>query len=349
MTRNEQLILRELSVAGAPLSKRDVTHRCGMGWATAVKLMTRLEEQGYIVPSGNERQNQAGKSATVYSLSTIRPAAIGIDIEYRRVRLTIWNLLGQCLFQSELPTPVLKGPEGLIDFLETLLRRGASKAEKLGVALDGAGVGVPSRLFGAEAVPYAMVGERLSAHLGFPVVVDNNIRCFAAAIASLQNLSDSMLVVTVRSGVGVGIVVDGRIYQGDKGSAGEIGHFPVEKKGLPCRCGKSGCLETVVNRDALAESLTLALAGDRTARKRFDDLAEQLGKAIALGMMMLDIRRVVIFAELGEYGVKLLDPLRKAIAEVAVPGFQCDIGYESLDANAYVAGAARLVLDKFVR
>ncbi len=349
MTRNEQLILRELSVAGMALSKRDVTHRCGMGWATAVKLMTRLEEQGYIVPSGNERQNQAGKSAIVYSLSPVKPCAIGIDIEYRRVRLTIWNLSRQCLFQSELTTPVLADPDSLVAFLESLLQRCVRRANELGVIPDGAGIGIPSRLLGIDAIPYGLVGDQLSERVGLPVLVDNNIRCFTAAIASLQNAKDSMMVVTIRSGVGVGIVVDGGIYQGDKGCAGEIGHFPVENNGLPCRCGKSGCLERIVNRDALAENLVLAVAGDRSARKRFENLARQLGHAIALGMMVLDIRRVTIFAELGEAGSMILDPVREKIGEVLAPGFDYDIGYESLDANAYVAGAARLILDHFVR
>ena len=349
MTRNEQLILRELSVAGMPLSKRDVTHRCGMGWATAVKLMTRLEEQGYIVPSGNERQNQAGKWATVYALSTTKPAAIGVDIEYRRVRLTIWNLLRQCLYHCELSTPALKGADDLVEFLETLLQRGQRRAAELGITLEGAGIGVPSRLFGSGTVPYGAIGERLAERMGFPVAVDNNIRCFTAAIASLRNTNDSMLVVTVRSGVGAGIVVGGRIYQGDRGGAGEIGHFPVEENGSPCRCGKAGCLETVVNHDALAASLALAVNGDPVARKCFDELAGQLGKAIALSMLMLDIRKVMIFTELGEFGSTLLDPVRKAVGECVVPGFEFEIGYESLDANAYVAGAARLILDPFVR
>ncbi|MBP0644541.1 hypothetical protein J8J17_22365, partial [Mycobacterium tuberculosis] len=65
MTENERRILEQLSRSG-PLSKRDVTLRCAIGWATAVKLMTRLEEQGFITTAGVERQNGAGKTATIY-------------------------------------------------------------------------------------------------------------------------------------------------------------------------------------------------------------------------------------------------------------------------------------------
>ena len=348
MTSNERLILNELAAAAIPLSKRDVTHRCGMGWATAVKLMTRLEEQGYIVPSGNERQNQAGKSAAVYTLSEVKPAAIGIDIEYRRIRLTIRNLAQKCLYQSEQSTPAIRTPEALIDFLEHLLHQGISKATELGVVLEGAGIGVPNHLFGQDGVPYTSIGEQLTVRVGLPIVLDNNIRCFTAAVASLHKNRESLIVITVRSGIGAGILVDGRIYHGDRGCSGEIGHFPVEKNEALCRCGKSGCLETVVNREILATALKDSSLGDKAAQKRLDTAAGLLGKAIATTMLVLDIRRVAVYAELDDPAQRVLVPVRAAITKTINPGFDFDVRYERLDPEAYVAGAAWLVLNEFV-
>lgn len=348
MTENERRILSEL-VKASPLSKRDITERCGMGWATAVKLMTRLEEQGYIVPSGNERQNQAGKSAMVYSLSPSKPVVIGIDIEYARARLNIRNLARECLYENERVTPAFPSPDDLVDFLDALLQEAVAKATTTGLSLEGAGIGVPSHLFGIEGVPYAQIAEKLSSHAGFPVSVDNNIRCFAAGIASLEKPQASMLVVTIRSGIGVGIVIDGRIYQGERGCSGEIGHFPVVQDGSRCRCGKTGCLETIVNRDAITSMLAAAANGDMEAQIRIDDAAGLFGKAIATMMLVLDIRRVAIYAELGDLGKTLLAPVRKAVEDALYPGFDFGISYETLDAEAYVAGAARLVLDEFVR
>lgn len=349
LTDNERLILNELAVAATPLSKRDITQRCGMGWATAVKLMTRMEEQGFIVSSGNERQNQAGKSAMVYALSSTKPAAVGIDVEYSRARVNIRNLSRECLFESELSTPQFKSVADLTAFLERLLRQAAQKAAKLGITLEGGGVGVPSHLFGREGVPFAGIAKDLAARVGMPITVDNNIRCFTAAIASLPAAPTSLLVVTIRSGIGVGIVMDGRIYQGERGCSGEIGHFPVERNGVLCRCGKTGCLETVVNRETLAAELAAATDGDKVSQKRVKAAAELLGRAVATMMLVLDIRHVAIYAELGEAGQQLLVPIRETIEKTVNPGFDCDVRYETLDAEAYVAGAARLVLDEFVR
>jgi predicted NBD/HSP70 family sugar kinase len=348
MTDNERLIFRELATAPA-LSKRDITKRCGFGWATAVKLITRLEEQGYVVSSGNARQNQAGKSATVYTLSASKPAAVGIDVEYSRTRLMIKNLLRQRLFESEQATPAIKSTRGLVSFLERQLHLASRKAKEFGIALEGGGIGVPSHLFGPEGVPYSDIAGTLTKKLGFPVIVDNNVRCFSAAIASRQSVHDCMLVVTVRSGIGVGIVINGRIYQGERGCSGEIGHFSVEENGAGCRCGKHGCLETVVNRDALASSLAAVARGDRAARRRLAHAADLLGRAIGNMMLVVDIRHVTIYAELGELGPTLLPPIRDAIQRAVTPGFECDVAYETLDAEAYAAGAVRLVLDEFTR
>ena len=349
MTDNERLILNALSLAEAPLSKRDVTQRCGMGWATAVKLMTRLEEQGYIVSSGNERQNQAGKSAVVYTLSPVKPAAIGIDIEYRRTRLTIRNLARESLFQSERATPPLKDADTLTAFMEKLLRQGQDKAAELGIALEGGGCGVPSHLFGREGVPYAQISERLGQSVGLPVVVDNNIRCFTAAIASRRQARESLLAVTVRSGIGAGIVIDGRIYPGERGGSGEIAHFPVEKNGALCRCGKTGCLETAVNREILEAALTAAYQGDKAAQKKLNAAAELLGKVVGSALLILDIHQAIVFAELDDPEQRMLTAIRAGVERAVNPGFDYDVRYEPLDAEAYVDGAARRILDEFVR
>lgn len=348
ITENERRILGELS-RHSPLSKRDITARCDIGWATAVKLMSRLEEQGYLLPSGNERQNQAGKSAAVYTLSPRKPAALGIDIEYVRARLNVRNLAGECLIEHTRATPQFQSVADLVDFLSTLLHDAVANSTRENISLEGVGIGVPSHLFGTEGVPYAQIAETLSKEIGFPVTVDNNIRCFTAGIINREKTPVSLLVVTIRSGIGVGIVMDGRIYQGERGCSGEIGHFPVVAGGLACRCGKSGCLETVVNRDSLLADLNAADGGDKAAAQRVQDASAMLGKAIASMMVVLDIRHVAVYAELGEAGSRLLDPIRNAAQEAVYPGFDFDIRFEALDAEAYVAGAARLVLDEFVR
>ncbi|MBP0575383.1 ROK family protein, partial [Mycobacterium tuberculosis] len=83
-----------------------------------------------------------------------------------------------------------------------------AEALRRGITLAGAGIGVPSHLFGTLGVPYGAIADSLGARLQLPVTVDNNIRCFTAGIVGAEADPGSMLVVTVRSGIGVGIVLD---------------------------------------------------------------------------------------------------------------------------------------------
>ena len=185
-----------------------------------------------------------------------------------------------------------------------------------------AGSACPTTSSGRRACRTRPSAGSLTRKLGFPVIVDNNVRCFSLAIAGPRAVHDSMLVVTVRSGIGVGIVMNRRIYKGERGCPGEIGHFSVEANGAPCRCGKRGCLETVVNRDALASSLEGLRRGDHAARKSLAHAADLLGQAIGNLMLVVDIRHVTIYAELGDLGPALLPPVRAAILRSGHPGLR---------------------------
>ena len=349
MTENERRILRVLSLA-EPLSKRDITRQCGIGWATAVKLISHLEEEAYVFPSGNERQNQAGKSATVYALSSKKPVALGIDVEYERSCLNAKNLLHECLFEIKKETPYFLGPSDLLTFLDSLLQEGLKEAQKLELYIEGVGIGIPNRLFSRQSVPYNDIAERLSERCHLPVFVDNNIRCFTAAVASLKPPNVSMLIVTIRSGIGVGIVIDGKIYRGERGGSGEMGHFSVASwpHSIKCHCGKTGCLETIVNHNNLLSDLRLAEQGDTFAKKRIVKAAVLLGEAMASMMLVLDIQSVAIYTDLGDIEQSLLKYIHQSISKTVYPGFEFELCHEKLDAKVYVTGAARLVLDQFV-
>ncbi len=356
MTENERRILDLLSRSG-PLTKRDLTSRCGMGWATAVKMVARLEEEGYLRSEGFERRRNAGKSPLVYALSPSRPVAIGIDVEYGRTRAGLRNLRGESLGDIVLPTPPLRDREELVGFLARLAREMIAKAATAGIVPEGVGVGIPTHLFGSGAVRAEDVEAGLRRTLDLPVRVDNNIRCFTHAVERRESPGGSILVITVRSGIGVGIVVDGSVYRGERGRAGELGHTRVDPLGAPCRCGGHGCLETVVNREILAARAAprtleglfgAAKAGDTDAGLVVAEAAGRLGSAFAQLLLVTDIRSLRLYAAFGPDGDVLLTLLRSRIEASVYPGLEFSLAYRELDEETYVAGAAFLVLRDFV-
>jgi predicted NBD/HSP70 family sugar kinase len=207
------------------------------------------------------------------------------------------------------------------------------------------------------------LAARLQEHLQLPVVVDNDVNTLAIAerLYGRGRNCDNFITVTIGAGVGLGIVAGGDIYRGFRGGAGELGHTTAVPDGPQCRCGKRGCLETLVSDGALvaaAERLGLlpdgsgiddlrafADGGHREARTIFADAGAALGRAVADVANVLSPELVLISGE----GIQAWSHMR--------PGF--DDGFETnlfsplrgvrvevdpWDDTKWAVGAATLVL-----
>ena len=167
-------------------------------------------------------------------------------------------------------------------------------------------------------------------------------------------------------GIGAGILINGQLFQGDGGGAGEIGHVVVQENGLPCRCGRNGCLETVASAQAVVarmQSLTnspdpISLDvleskfqdGDQTARQVITDAATYLGRSIGNLVGTFNIKTIVLTGDMTRFGEPWLMAVRQAMSQAAlgrmVEGTQLHIG--KLDYRACILGsAAHLLLDGY--
>ena len=166
-----------------------------------------------------------------------------------------------------------------------------------------------------DEVPLASLS---GARLRLPVHVANDSHVAALAEYSLEfPEGESLVLVRVGEGVGAGIVLDGRLYRGPGSGAGEIGHVVVDADGLPCWCGRSGCLETVVAMRSLLAAASIELGRQATA----DDLAlaaetvsaagRSLGAALAHVVATLDVRHVALAGPVRAAG----EAFRSAVAE----------------------------------
>jgi predicted NBD/HSP70 family sugar kinase len=190
--------------------------------------------------------------------------------------------------------------------------------------LLGIGVGIPgavdSQASGIVEAPTlgwadAHVGPVLRAALGVPVLVENDVNTLAVAerLYGTGRHHGSYVVVTIGRGIGCGIVVDGEVYRGAGGGAGEIGHIPVTVDGPVCGCGNTGCLEAHVGDDALlrtarerglvdpdgalADLLDAARAGSAEAVAVYREAGEVLGRGLAGVVHTVDPEVVVLSGE----------------------------------------------------
>ncbi len=193
--------------------------------------------------------------------------AAGIDVGGTKCLGVVIDEQGEVVRQARRPTP--KGPEAIIS---TLVRLAGELAP-----FDSFGVGVPGLVTRSgilRAAPNLVdiaefeVGPRLEAELGQPVAVDNDATCAAAAewrFGAARGVDD-MVMVTLGTGIGGGIIAGGALQRGANGFAGEIGHMVVDPDGPPCPCGRRGCWERYASGSGLARLAREAAVGRRVNR-----------------------------------------------------------------------------------
>lgn len=176
----------------------------------------------------------------------------------------------------------------------------------------------------------APVRARLAERWGVPVVLDNDANCAAHAelLAGAARDADPVLMITLGTGIGGAVVLDGRVVRGAGGMAGEFGHMQVVPDGLPCECGLRGCWEQYCSGRALERVMRVAVgshldgpeiaararAGDRAALGAFEAIGTWLGVGIAGLVSAFDPERVVVGGGVSAVGELLLAPARTALA-----------------------------------
>jgi glucokinase len=213
---------------------------------------------------------------------------------------------------------------------------------------------------------------RLAAAYGLPVVVDNDAKAMALGEhwRGAGQGARYLLGMVVSTGVGGGIVVDGRLLHGAQGNAGHIGHVVVAPSGPRCACGARGCIEAVASGPSIVRAAQAALrrgtpseladaapltaetvaaaarAGDSLAMALFVRAGRALGRGIASAAALVDLDRVVIGGGVSQAGSLLFDPLRAELARRARLDFTRGLAVlpAALGRQAGLVGAAALVL-----
>ncbi len=169
------------------------------------------------------------------------------------------------------------------------------------------------------------LGGELAGRLGVGVRVENDVKAAALGAFHLLGLDGSMAYLNLGTGMAAGIVVDGRLWRGATGVAGEIGHLPVDPAGALCRCGQRGCLETVASGSGVARQwrtddplparalFAAAADGDREARAIAARLAEGIAAAVRVLVLTVDVDTVVIGGGLRHLGDRLLSDVHEVL------------------------------------
>jgi predicted NBD/HSP70 family sugar kinase len=329
------------------LSRADISRHTGLSRSTISTLVGDLVDRGFVVerPDPKAAHASQGRPPVLLALDPSAGAVVGVDVDHLRLRVAVSDLSRTVLAETVTAADVDNDATGALDIAGRLV---ASALDSAGVDHDRVlGVGValagpvdhargalhPSSILPAWANVDA-AGE-LSARLGLPVHIDNDANLGALAVVTLGAGRDvrHALYVQISSGIGAGLIIDGRPYHGFNGVAGEIGHVAVDDAGPICRCGNRGCLEMYASGPALVrllrasrgEELSVpqlirsALDGDLGARRVIADAGTVVGRVVASVCNILNPEMVVVGGDLSAAGELLLGPLRESVIRSALP------------------------------
>lgn len=364
---NRSSILALIGSRG-PISRVEVARQLTLSGGTVTALTRELVDDGLVCELDKEPSN-GGRPAIRLALVGGAAHVVGVKIAPDHVTAVRVNLNGEPTAHAEQAFDA-SGP-GAVDRLGNLLEELTESWTDGSGRLLGIGMGVPgiadersgvveSPLVGWHGLPLAAdLGKRL----GLPILIDNDVNTLAVAerLYGRGRSVDHFLTVTLGRGVGLGIVINGELYRGQRGGAGEFGHLRINDSGPVCHCGKTGCLEALVADDALiafavaarvlkpgegiARLRDLADGGSLAAREIYAKAGEILGRAVAGLVNVLSPQLVLVSGEGTQAWRHLAADFDRALRlDIFEPLRDVAVEVDPWDDAKWARGAAALVL-----
>jgi predicted NBD/HSP70 family sugar kinase len=349
------------------MSRAEIAEELDVSPATVTQVTRRLLDQG-MVEELEMAPSRGGRPGQLLGLVGTAGRAIGVKVAADHVVIVDVQLDGTVLSSRSMAFDALAPdvPGRLAAILALVVE------QEVGVPLLGVGVGVPgivdspdvgnvnADVLGWSGVP---LGRHLRGALGLPVLVENDVNAVGVAerLYGKGRSRRDFLVITIGRGVGLAIIVDGALYRGSGGGAGEFGHLPVVDDGPPCACGNRGCLEAMIGDDALVSSAriaevltaneglprlrTLADRADAGACAIYAHAGRLLGRATAALVNVLNPQAVIVLGEGTAVWRHWDDGFRRSFAQHAIASSRATpIEVEPWDDTSWAQGAAAMVL-----
>lgn len=367
---NLERVVRAVRMAGS-LTQAEIARTTGLSAATVSNIVRELRDGGTVEVTPT---SAGGRRARSVSLAGDAGTVVGVDFGHSHLRVAVGNLAHQVLAEEAEPFDVDASASEGFDRAERLVQRllqatGIGREKVVGVGLGVPGpIDLETGALGSTAILPGWTGtrprEELAGRLGVPVYVDNdaNLGALGEQVWGSGRGASDLAYIKIASGVGAGLVINGQIYRGPGGTAGEIGHITLDESGPVCRCGNRGCLETFTAARyvlpllhsshgpgiTMPEVVRMARDGDPGCRRVVADIGRHIGSGVASLCNLLNPSRVVLGGDLAEAGDLVLDPVRDSVARYAIPSAarQLTVAPGTLGGRAEVLGALALVLSE---
>ena len=346
--RNRQRVVGVLRERGR-LSQAEIARVTGLSRTTVHSLVAELKGWAMVQEvDAVQPDARGGRPAIQLVLRDASQAVLGIDFGHSHVQVAIADMARNVRAERRCDLDV---NHHAIEALDTSARLAAETLAESGFdrsSLVGAGIGIPGPVdrehgtAGSATILPGWVGLRIASEmqrrLGIPVEIENdaNLGALAELTWGAGRDCSNFAYVKAATGIGAGLVIDGRLLRGASGTAGEIGHTTLDEEGALCYCGNRGCLETVASGPSiirlvangsdgadgsvltLEHVIELVVDGDVRARRAVSDAGREIGVAVAGLCNLINPERVIVGGMLSRAGEVLLQPLRESLRRHAV-------------------------------
>ncbi|GAB2627970.1 ROK family transcriptional regulator [Streptomyces capparidis] len=356
-----------------PISRTQLAQRLGLAPSSVTRMLPPLLEHGYLHESDTAPQGR-GRPQKMLHVNPDKHLVVGMKIGPAQVSGVVTDMAANVLARAEEPIAD-RTPETALSAAAALTGRLLSEAPGAADRVLGLGVGVSGHVDSDAGIcrwsallnwNKVDVAGPLHEATGLRVVVNNDVNTLVVAerwFGAGRDV-DSFAVVTVGPGIGCGLLLDGALFSGATGLAGELGHLPLDPGGPMCSCGRRGCLEALagdravlrhlrdagVPCDTIAEAIDLARAAEGSswavARSAFAEAGTALGRGLAGMCNLLNLEKIIIAGE-GTVAHDLFGPAMTTALEAhafSTAARDCDIHVDPVRHDLWARGAACLVI-----
>jgi glucokinase-like ROK family protein len=367
------------------LSCAEVSEHLDKSIPLVAKSIAELVVDGFVIEQGYA-QSSGGRRPLKYSIKADALYIVAVAMDQLSVRIGLFNLLNQPVVDVQsFELKLLNNDESL----RTLINHINNYIEASGIAKEkiaGVGIGMPGFINISEGINYTYLdagGQNLREYIGeatdLPVFIDNDSSLIALAEQRFgaAKAQKEVMVINLGWGIGLGMIINGKLFRGHDGFAGELSHIPLSEDGALCSCGKQGCLEAEASMLAVAEKaiagikegkisslqdivdetpravgdaiMDAANNGDHFAIDLLSDAGYKIGKALAILTHIMNPQTIVLSGRGARVGKILLAPIQQAMNKYCIPRLVSNtrLKVSELGFDAELVGAAVLVMENY--
>jgi predicted NBD/HSP70 family sugar kinase len=377
-------IIKHLYFSGQ-LSCAELSQLTDKSLPLTTKVLNELIEEGSVQELGYALST-GGRRPQTYSLKPDLMYVVAVAMDQLITRMAIVDMRNNLIGQVEKVELTLNNNPKAAEELRKNILKFIDKSSIPKSKIAGIGIGMPGFIDVLKGINHSFlkisegsIVSYIESEVGLPVLIDNDSSLIALAELRLGEARNrqNVMVININWGVGLGMILNGELFRGYNGFAGEFSHIPLFTNNKMCSCGKSGCLETETSLLVVAEKAVEGLKkgkvsrlknlvlenieetaaaimdaadkGDKFAVELFSEAGYNIGRGVAILIHLLNPELIVLSGRGAGVGKLWLAPIQQAINEHCIPKIaeNTEIKISSLGFQAELIGAAALVMENF--